>query len=296
MYLKKWMCRAGVIFASLLLIGCLPGTGGGQTPEIVLPSPTSPLLLTPESGVAVITADGATIRAEPRLSSQSLGQLQRGTPVTILASIEEPGWRLVRIDLPGAGTVDAWIIEDFLDFNPPTSTVPPTETATTAATATTAPDLPDTPTATNTPGLPDTPTPTNTPGLPDTPTPTNTPGLPKTPTPTNTPGIEPSETPTPTPTVKVGGPLTFDVMVSWAIDPNNNKEAIATVTLTAAGGSGVYRYFRDGIEQPGPVFKYRWKTCAGNPVSFAVESSDGQSVKVDRFEIPPCPFTPTPKP
>ncbi len=103
MYLKKWTCRAGIMFASLLLIGCLPGTGGVQTPEIVLPSPTSPLLLTPESGVAVITADGATIRAEPRLSSQSLGQLQRGTPVTILASIEEPGWRLVRIDLPGAG-------------------------------------------------------------------------------------------------------------------------------------------------------------------------------------------------
>lgn len=113
-----------------------------------------------------------------------------------------------------------------------------------------------------------------------------------TPRPNNTGNSSPAatlsaETATPTPAVNTGGPLNFSYTVSWRIDAASGN-AIATVTITPSGGDGNYSYFRDELPVNGPVFEYRWATCTGNPGSFRVTSSDGQSKKIDYFEQTPC--------
>jgi len=117
-----------------------------------------------------------------------------------------------------------------------------------------------------------------------------------------TPSVTPSRRPTSTPrpgvtstTANAGGPLTFTYRISWRLRDAAAKIAIATVTFDVKGGSGVYSYFRDDLPVDGPVFEYEWATCSGNPGSLRVDSSDGQTSRVDYFEHPPCPtLTPTP--
>jgi hypothetical protein len=75
--------------------------------------------------------------------------------------------------------------------------------------------------------------------------------------------------------------------------PGNPYLAIAHVTLTAQGGTGVYAFYRDDLPLQGPVFDYQWASCRGNPGSFRVDDSSGQSARLNYFEQPPCP-TPTP--
>jgi len=92
-----------------------------------------------------------------------------------------------------------------------------------------------------------------------------------------------------------GGPLSFTYQISWRLKDASAKQAIATVTIDAKGGSGVYTYFRDDLPVDGPIFEYEWATCSGNPGSLRVDSTDGQTARTEYFENPPCP-TPTPTP
>lgn len=92
-----------------------------------------------------------------------------------------------------------------------------------------------------------------------------------------------------TPTVASGGLLTFDYAIDWRVDPNNEAVAIARVTITASGGNGEYIYFHDDLPVDGPQFEYRWAACRDNPGSLRVNSADGQTVRTNYFETPPCP-------
>ena len=123
-------------------------------------------------------------------------------------------------------------------------------------------------------------------------TPTNVPT--GTPRPTSSSGGSGGSSATSTPVSSSSGPLTLEYNVSWALDPSDPFKAIATVNLTASGGSGVYTYYHDELPVAGPMFTYEWGACRGNPGSFRVDSTDGQSIKIDYFENPPCP-TPTPQ-
>lgn len=84
-------------------------------------------------------------------------------------------------------------------------------------------------------------------------------------------------------------PLTFTFSISWQVDPGNSSIAIASVSIVATGGGGGYQYFRDDLPVDGPNFQYQWATCRANPGSLRVTSADGQSIKIDYFEQPPCP-------
>ena len=108
-----------------------------------------------------------------------------------------------------------------------------------------------------------------------------------TPTAVETTTAPPTETATAT--IVTEGPLSFTYRVDWRLNPNNGGQAFASVTITAIGGGGNYQYFRDEQPVSGPVFEYLWGSCAGNPGSFRVTSADGQTVKSDYFEHPPCP-------
>ena len=112
-----------------------------------------------------------------------------------------------------------------------------------------------------------------------------TPAVVGTPTPTTPP--RPANTPTPS------GPLDFSYSISWRLSASNPFMAIASVTIQATGGSGVYTYYHDDIRRDGLTFEYNWAACQGNPGSLRVDSSDGQTVRKNYFESAPCP-TPTP--
>jgi len=120
--------------------------------------------------------------------------------------------------------------------------------------------------------------------------------------PTNTPSPTATRQPAATTTSGSGGssgdtsgPLSLEVYVEWRFKDAAAKLAIATVTLTAHGGGGGYTYFRDQQQMPGPTFEYEWATCKGNPITFSVTSSSGESHDEVLFLNPPCP-TPTPTP
>lgn len=103
----------------------------------------------------------------------------------------------------------------------------------------------------------------------------------------------PTETATPeeTPTGEAdSGPLSFTYVIVWEVTSNPGV-AVATVTITANGGGGNYEYYRDDLPVDGPLFQYEWATCRANPGSLRVDSADGQSVRTDYFETPPCPET-----
>lgn len=127
-----------------------------------------------------------------------------------------------------------------------------------------------------------TPTPTITPPPTATPSPTPTSTPTPTPMPTATRHIPPTFTPVP-------GPLTFEYDVTWMVDEDDRTHAINLVRLTPRGGLPPYTYYRDDILQSASVFTYRWRVCAPNPVSYRVDSADGQSVRVNLYERPPCP-------
>lgn len=124
--------------------------------------------------------------------------------------------------------------------------------------------------------------------------------------PTLAPTLAPSRTPRPratasptatppsgTGTADNSGRLTFDYNITWTLSATDPYVAIATVNIYPKGGSGDYEYYRDDLPVDGPTFQYRWAACRGNPGSLRVDSADGQSVRKDYFESPPCP-TPTP--
>jgi hypothetical protein len=172
---------------------------------------------------------------------------------------------------------------------------PPGEpTATATATGTTTITVTATGTATRTPTSTMTTTVTPTPTATGTATPTGTPTTTLTPTPTPSPTASPTGTLTPTVTAirpevtRTFAPLTFSVSVRWRFDPASDLHAIADVVVSAQGGDGSYTYYRDDILQPGPTFSYFWRRCANNPVSFRVDSGDGQSVRVERAEFSAC--------
>lgn len=131
-------------------------------------------------------------------------------------------------------------------------------------------------------------------------TPIQQPTLAATLTPSSTPRPRPTSTPRPggTPSATpadTGGALSFTFNITWRLKDAAAKQAIATVTINARGGSGDYTYYRDDLVVDGPVFEYEWATCSGNPGSLRVDSSDGQTARQDYFQNPPCPtFTPTP--
>ena len=163
---------------------------------------------------------------------------------------------------------------------------PPTFITQPAATVTveTGTDADAAATVTNDSGVLPTFTPVGTPVLNSTP-------IGGTPAPTVTlPGI-PEETGTPPPSQ---GDLSFTYQIEWSIDEQNPYLAVARVTIQAQGGNGQYTYYHDDIRQDGPVFTYQWAVCRSNPDSLRVDATDDQSMRVDYFERPPCPSTPTP--
>ncbi|MFZ0544344.1 MAG: hypothetical protein WAM60_02830 [Candidatus Promineifilaceae bacterium] len=85
------------------------------------------------------------------------------------------------------------------------------------------------------------------------------------------------------------GPLSFTYTIQWEVSAGNPGVAIATVMINATGGGGGYHYFRDDLPVAGPVFTYEWATCRANPGSLRVDSADGQTVRTDYYENPPCP-------
>lgn len=116
-----------------------------------------------------------------------------------------------------------------------------------------------------------------------------------TPGPTSTGSFQPAATatsrstpdpdaPTPTPAL-----LQLSYRLTWTLDLTNQNFALATVELTATGGDGNYRFFRDDIPTGGANFVYRWGACRANPGSFRVESGDGQTARLNYYEQPPCP-------
>jgi hypothetical protein len=144
--------------------------------------------------------------------------------------------------------------------------------------------MPEEPEAT--PALLPTFTPIAGPTLAATPTATTASAAPTSPA-TPRPGSSPTTPPA------ASGPLDFSYNISWQLTAGNPFVAVARVTIQATGGSGVYTYYHDDILQSGPTFEYNWAACRGNPGSLKVDSSDGQSVRKNYFENPPCP-TPTP--
>ncbi len=203
-----------------------------------------------------------------------VGSLTPGHTVTVLGGNDRGGAHS-RYKVRTADGMEGWLVAEYCPLLAPadipwTSYPPPFTPRPTVI-----PD-PPTPTATATAA----PAPTKVPTLPPTPVPPT----PVPPTATWTPTAEPIEV------------LQADLTVSWALSPENPLEAIATVNIYPSGGRDGYRYFRDGIEQPGPTFSYPWSACAANPVSFKVVSGDGQSVVIDRYEEPPCPPPPNQPP
>ena len=203
-----------------------------------------------------------------------------------------PVWLLLLLPLL---FVCAALLVDWVPIVPPSITATFTATATRStltptATTTTTPGTRTTitPTATGTGSATHTPTPTAT--ATTTATPTQTPTTTSTATPTATP------TQTATPTVtrsaveppRTYPPLTMSVTINWRLDPWNENDAIADVVISAQGGDGNYVYYRDDIRQSGPAFFYFWRRCALNPVSFRVDSGDGQTARVGRAEVAPC--------
>lgn len=91
-----------------------------------------------------------------------------------------------------------------------------------------------------------------------------------------------------------GGNLSFTYTLAWALSAENPYISIATVTIMAQGGNAPYTYYHDDILQIGAVFTYEWASCRPNPGSLRVDSSDGQTVRLNYWETPPCPETPTP--
>lgn len=176
----------------------------------------------------------------------------------------------------------------------PDSSIPPPPTRGTPPAATVDPDDERTaPAPTATPDASGNPAPTFTPiGGAATPSsgfaPTAT--LPASAGTPDTPGVV--ETPTP---AANSGPLMLSYTIDWRIDTGNSGTgtAIAQVSLLARGGGGEYRFYRDELPVEGPIFEYPWATCRDNPGSFRVDSADGQSVRINYYEVPPCP---TPQP
>jgi hypothetical protein len=180
------------------------------------------------------------------------------------------------------------------------------QTATPTVTATKELVVSPSPTATGpaSPTASATPSPTSTGSASPTPTPsvTSSPTMTPTGTTTSTPSpTQPVATATPTPSATSTqtvtpvvvtphyGPLSFSVTVTWRLDPSNPSWAIATVVITATGGDGNYTYYRDDILQIGPRFQYYWRACQINPVTFRVDSGDGQSARIELPEHAPCP-------
>jgi hypothetical protein len=100
-----------------------------------------------------------------------------------------------------------------------------------------------------------------------------------------------TETATATPTVSSpasGGQLTLSYTIDWRGAGDGTSDVIARVRLQAGGGGGGYRYYHDDRQVSGPVFEYRWASCRANPGSFRVDSADGQSVRINYYETPPC--------
>ena len=112
------------------------------------------------------------------------------------------------------------------------------------------------------------------------------------PAPANTPGqaTPASGTPSPAATAEsAAGPLDFSYGVEWRLDPQDDNNAIASVTIYASGGGGNYTYYQDDSLRPGSQFEFEWRACKPYPGSFRVTSNDGQSVKKDVWEKAPCP-------
>lgn len=172
------------------------------------------------------------------------------------------------------------------------TTASPSPTATTPGDTTASPSPTATGSASPGPALTPsaTPSPTLGPTTTTTVTPSPTPTRPEpTATATPTPSATPTRTVTPIVLTPQYGPLSFSVEVTWQLDPRNPAYAIATVVITASGGDSNYTYYRDDIPQIGPRFQYYWRACAVNPVSFRVDSGDGQSARIELPEHAPCP-------
>jgi hypothetical protein len=96
-----------------------------------------------------------------------------------------------------------------------------------------------------------------------------------------------SATPAPAPQ-PTGGPLSFTwSVVSWRPDDPNY---IATLHISAQGGTPPYTYYHDGLVQQGDTFEMAWRRCQPKPGSVGVADATGLYVKQDYWlEAPYCP-------
>ncbi len=249
----------GWVVGQLLVEGTPTATPSDPQPPTPTNAPTEIVRATinPDGEfLSALTVNDAIIFAEPDLNSAQIGELATGEALLANQQIVESddGAFFNEIDL-GDGTIGYVLSSDIIFV----ATETPTPSATAVSTSTA------TPTAS--------PSPLSTATLQSTPSPAAAPP---------TPRFTPRSTPTAT-------ALTFDYDVTWVIDPDDSTHAIATVELFPSGGSGPYRYYRDDFLQDGPEFSYRWRVCAPNPVSYRVDSEDGQSIRVNLYQRPPCP-------
>ncbi|MCO5194372.1 MAG: hypothetical protein M9930_13955 [Anaerolineae bacterium] len=256
-------CLAVLIF---LIAAC------STDPEpIADPPEAAPLLITPVIGEGMVIAADTTIHVEP--DGARIGTLGEGERISFMAKSADGNWTLIQASI-GSNTLEGWVHSENVDKVTPTP-LPPTSTiAAETATATPQPST-DTPTP-----QPPTNTPTRVP-------PTNTPTrVPPTNTPTRRPATSTPRPPTATP--RPTSPLTLSISLLENIALNDN-DARVKIRFNANGGTGVYAYFRDGIQVNGPEYTFDWGTCKGAPMTLKVVDSGGSEVSTPFYVDTPCP-------
>jgi len=103
-----------------------------------------------------------------------------------------------------------------------------------------------------------------------------------------TPTVAAGVTPSPDSTAESSGPLDFSYSIEWRLDPNDENNAIATVSIWASGADGNYTYYQDENVKAGSKFEFNWRACKNYPGSLRVDSGDGQSVKKDVWSRAAC--------
>ena len=81
--------------------------------------------------------------------------------------------------------------------------------------------------------------------------------------------------------------FTWEV-TAWEPDPENPDRILATMSVKASGGNGVYAYYHADVRQPGPLFVVPGAWCRPLSNTLRVDSA-GESAHLDYWIPAPCP-------